>query len=476
MIIDAFGENPVIVVAETDARIAGKIGNTSRMALYMASGILAIIIILMIILPRYILRPFKILHNQALLAGRLRQSDSSDDVTDVVNSYEQIIDELKRNELELERLYRESSTKADRLERLNDYILKSIGSGVINVDLKGKIIGFNRAAGEILGSDRHDIVGKHYLVGFPRDTELELIIGAGLDRGEVVRTREIEFERGDGDRRWLGVESSIIYDDEDTVVGITLVLSDMTDLKRLQAELETNRQLAALGEMTGGLAHQLRNSLATISGFCQLLQKKAGHETSLAEIAASIRNEAAASESMVRRFLDFAKPLSLMNEKISLDRFFDECWEKWSADAHAGGAALSRSELKKPITIIGDALLLKEALGNVVDNAIHAAGPGGKVRMNVRRMNSRIEIMISDTGPGIPESMRGRLFTPFVSSKPSGTGLGLALTRKIINLHRGTISLDSSPTGGTVCNICIPVCDIDAAEYSASTTGTGKNL
>jgi len=474
-VIEPRGERSAVIVAEADARIIGKIEKAAHTALYMASGILVMITILMVVLPRYILRPFRILHDQARSAGRLKQSDSSDEVAEVINSYEQIIDELKSNEAELERLYRESSTKADRLERLNDYILKSIGSGVINIDLAGKIIGFNRAAGEILGLDGGEMIGRHYFAGFPRQTELELIIGAGLERGDVVRTREVEFERSDGDRRWLGVESSIIYDDWDNVVGITLVLADMTELKRLQSELETNRRLAALGEMTGGLAHQLRNSLATISGFCQLLQKKTGNQTSLGEIAESIRGEAETSASMVKRFLNFAGPLSLVTEEIDLGAFLVEHGEKWSAEARSSGVELSLPAADMSLRIIGDVLLLKEALGNVIDNAVQAAGAGGGVYLDLTRADSRAEITISDTGPGIPESMLDGLFTPFVSSKPSGTGLGLALTRKIINLHKGTISLESPPEGGTVCRILLPVREGENAENGILMADTGKN-
>jgi PAS domain S-box-containing protein len=446
----------LLLLARADSEIMNIIGKAARMGLYLGGGIILLILPVMISLPRLILRPFKRMRQKAQSAGKLIQSQDSDEVAEVIKSYENIIDELKRNEADLEQLYRESSTKADRLEKLNRYILKSIGSGVINVDLTGKVIGYNRAAMNILGYDAELVLGKHYLVAFPQEMELALLIGAGLERGETVSRREMELKRPEQPDIWLGVESSIIINDKDRVVGVTLLVTDLTELKKLHGELEVNRRLAALGEMTGGLAHQLRNSLAAISGFCQLLQKKTGGSTDLGDIAGSIRSEAAASETMVSRFLNFSKPLSLMEETVDLGNLLNDCVGKFTSEAAARDCDLKVNLPQETLTLTGDALLLKEALCNIIGNAIEAADIQGQVSIEADRSNSYLNIIISDNGPGIAESIKGKLFTPFVSSKPSGTGLGLAMARKIINLHKGTISLESVRREGTVCRIALP--------------------
>ncbi len=466
----------ILIVARTDGWIVGKIGATARTALYLASGIVILIAILMITLPRYILRPFRHLRETAISAGRLTVSGTSDEVAEVIKSYDSIIEELKRNETELARLYQESSNRARRLERINDYILKSIGSGVVNIDLTGKIIGFNRAAADILGRSDQDVLDRHYLAAFPNEMEMNLMITAGLERGDTAGPREIEIDDGRGRRRWLGVESSLIYDDRDLVVGVALLIADLTEMKKLQSELEANHQLAALGEMTGGLAHQLRNSLAAISGFCQLLQRKVSHEPALDDIAGCIRAEASSSASMVNRFLSFARPLSLMEDTLDLTQVCAECRDKSLIEANRKSVTVETEFISKTASIGGDALLLKEALGNVIDNAVQAVEVGGRVIVRLDTHRDHAEISVIDDGPGIPESLREKIFTPFVSSKPSGTGLGLALARKIINLHGGSIAFDPVSGRGAVCRISLRLLTSPESSSPVAAAQSGKNL
>ncbi len=449
----------ILLALQADSRVVDDIGQASRYAIYPAIIILILLVPLTIILPRLILRPFKQMRKTAEEAGHLKSiSDDDDDVTQVINSYKDSIRQLKENEIELKRLYEESSNKADRLERLNKYILKSIGSGIINVDLTGKIMGYNHAAVEILCYEESSVLGRHYLTAFSDEPEINRIIEAGLERGETVCRRELELFRQGNMRVWLGIESSQIFDDRNRAMGITLLITDLTEVKQLQSELEINRQMAALGEMTAGLAHQLRNSLAAISGFSQLLKKKTKGESSMSEIADSIRSESAASEQMVRRFLDFSRPLSLSPDQIDLGELIDDIAQKFMLIGQERNISIIITLPIEQIGIIGDSLLLKEAFSNVIDNSIQEIDHDGRIEISakVHAMNEVI-ISIIDNGPGIDKEMMNKLFTPFVSSKPSGTGLGLALTRKIINLHEGSIGFDGTYQSGARCEIRLPL-------------------
>jgi PAS domain S-box-containing protein len=446
----------LLVTASSDAGSIDMIGSAAQTALYLAAAVLVLIIPLVIRLPRQVLRPFREMRETARSAGRLPGTDTDDEVAEIIRSYEQAISELKKDEAELERLYRESSSKAHQLEKLNRYILKSIGLGLINVELSGHVIGYNRAAEEILGYGEGEVLGRHYLEAFGGEIEFCLLIQNGLERGEALCLRDIEITRRDGETRWLGVESSLLLDDQDRGVGITMLVTDLTEHKRLQSELEINRRLAALGEMTGGLAHQLRNSLAAISGFCQLLQKKTGAESDLGEIAGSIRTEAAASATMVSRFLTFSKPLSLTEEIIDIRRIINECLDKCLPAAGTKSAAITLRTAGDDGAILGDSLLLKEAFGNLIDNAVDAVAADGRVGILLDMSGAEVAISIADDGPGIPPAIRDKLFTPFVSSKPSGTGLGLALSHKIITLHHGSITLNPATPQGTVCRVSLP--------------------
>lgn len=445
----------ILISAAVDSPELATISRATETALYFAIAVLILIIPMAIGLPRLILRPFKRMQDAARQAGRW-PGGAGDDVGQVICSYETIIQELKADEAKLQQLYDETSDKAQRLEKWNRYVLKSIGSGVINVDLAGRVVSCNRAALGIFGYDEDQVVGKHYLVAFPQETELAFLAEAGLERGESSGRREIELKRVGTNPVWLGIESSLIYDDDGRVIGVTLLCTDLTEIKKLHSELEINRRLAALGEMTGGLAHQLRNSLAAISGFAQLLVRKTGQDNPLVDIADSIRTESAASESMVSRFLTFARPLSISEEVFDLNRLLADCIEKPRLLIEQKMIVVKTDIASNQLPIIGDPLLLKEAIVNLIDNSIQAVAEGGRIDISVSAVGADINLIIADNGPGIPAGFRDKIFTPFVSSKPSGTGLGLALARKIINLHNGNILFDPAPAVGAVCRITLP--------------------
>jgi len=431
------------------------ISDATKVTFYLAIGVIFLIIPMTLFLPRFILRPFKKMREAARSAGHFNES-GGDEVAEVTRSYEEIIGELKRSEAELRCLYRETSNKADRLEKFNRNILKSIGSGFIAVDLSGKVIGFNKAAGDILGYDIRTIMNMHYAVAFPDEMEINLMIEGALERGEMGGRREVELNRTDGRELWLGLESSYILDDNSRSVGVGILLNDLTEIKHLQEELEINRQMAALGEMTGGLAHQLRNSMAAVSGFSQLMQRKTEPGTDLREIADSIKGEAATSEQMVRRFLNFARPLDINTEIFDLIEVCDSCARKCRPIAAENDIDILLRHGSEPCHITGDPLLLKETISNLIDNAIQAIESNGMVEIRIASDEDSATVTLTDDGPGIPREIRDKIFTPFYSSKPSGTGLGLALARKVINLHKGTISFHPGTPGGTECRIRLP--------------------
>lgn len=450
-------EEPRLVIAAiADAQPLSALSRASRMVFYLAVGMSLLVIPLALFLPRLILKPFRTMKETARSVGRLPDVSGGDDVAAVMASYRAVIEELKQNEVELRRLYQETSNRAERLETFHQYLLESIDAGVIVVDPAGTVVGCNRAAGDILGYDPTDVIGRHYLAGLPEEDSLGLLIEAGLLRDETFGTHDLELVRGERPPLWLTVGSSLIRDYAGRGIGVALLFADQTELRKLQAELEINRRMAALGELTGGLAHQLRNSLAAMSGFCQLLSKKASHEPVLADIAESIRSEAAVSSTMVGRFLNFARPLQMNAETVDVGMLLDECMAKIGDRYGCGRPAIKVRKPDGPLLIEGDMLLLREAIGNVLDNAAQAAGREGWIDVAVVGDPGGARIVIADSGPGIADDIRDKLFTPFCSSKPSGTGLGLALTRKIINLHGGSITFDENHHPGAVCRISLP--------------------
>lgn len=457
-----------LLAVQADTPVLAVFSKASKYSLILTSIILLLIIPMTIGLPRLILKPFKDMRRTAEIAGRLATNEDGDEVAQILRTYEETIAELEGTQDELKRLYAESSSKARQLEKINKYILQSIASGIIHIDAAGKIIEYNRAAEEILGYDAALVLDKHYLTTFPDDDELNMIIDAGISRGQATARRSIEVNRPDGIHS-LGIESSKIFDDSGRDIGLALLFTDITEIRRLQSEVEINRRMAALGEMTAGLAHQLRNSLAAMSGFAQLLTKKAGPDSALTDIAESIREETTTSEQLVSRFLTFARPLSITNEDFNIVELLASILDKYRVTPGLEDVSFVYDADESPIPVTADSMLIREALGNIIDNACQAVDNSGVIEIAVSVYEGSVNILIADNGSGIDESVKNDLFTPFVSSRPSGTGLGLALTHKIISLHKGAISFDNRAGGGAVCRITLPIVinrDSDTAVYA----------
>jgi PAS domain S-box-containing protein len=446
----------IVIIARTRSIVLGMLRFAARWLLLLVSIALGFTVLLAVLLPRWILKPYVKLRETAKDSGNFVQESTTDEVSDLIESYRRTIKELKEKEAELSRLYRETATRADRLERHNQYILRSIKSGVITVDPSGVIVGFNGAAEAMLGVDRDQVLQKHFLAAFSEDDEITLQIEAGLLREQSSPSREMR-KRKDDRTVWLGVESSLVYDEADDVIGVTVLLTDITELKETQARLEVNRQLVALGEMTGGLAHQLRNELAAISGFSQLLSKKTRSDPQLHELADSIRGEAKAAESLVSRFLEFARPLHLNEEWFDLGQLAADAVARRKRQEDAVTIEAVFEPTADIINYFGDRLMLRQSLDNLIDNAVQAVDQNGRVSVRVEASHGGFSISVTDDGCGIPDEVRALVFTPFYSSKPSGTGLGLALVQKIISLHGGTITLESAPGSGTAVNVFLPM-------------------
>lgn len=226
----------------------------------------------------------------------------------------------------------------------------------------------------------------------------------------------------------------------------------INDLRLKEHELEA--QMNMILEMSGGLAHQLRNSIGGIVGLARLIQKRAHTDKITSDNVEYLMRESQEAETLVSRFMDFARPLQLYEENFRLSELLHEIvralvrqFEKVSVIFDHDDQAVFR----------GDRLLLKQALTNVMVNAAQAFGAGdGEISVKTDRQSGRFVLTIADNGPGIPTEYRDKIFTPFVSGSPSGTGLGLALARKIIIALDGRIEFDSQIGIGTEFHFIFP--------------------
>jgi signal transduction histidine kinase len=223
-----------------------------------------------------------------------------------------------------------------------------------------------------------------------------------------------------------------------------------------QKEQELNHRMELLSEMSGGLAHQLRNSIAAIVGFGRLIRKKAVGQQVIEKNIEYLLKESGEAESLVARFLDFARPLQLDESEFNAKEMLDVIAAAASKKCRNIEIIIDAGSPGE-INLLADELLLKQALGNLVDNACQAYDDvSGQVKIKAEVIRSTFRLHVVDEAGGIPEEIQDKIFTPFFSSSPSGTGLGLPLTQKIIALHQGTLSFDTIPGKGTTFTISIP--------------------
>jgi two-component system, sporulation sensor kinase E len=261
---------------------------------------------------------------------------------------------------------------------------------------------------------------------------------------------------------WVGMSTSVIKDEHDKMLGVAVLLTDLTEIKRLQHEVAFKEKMAALGEMSSGLAHELRNSMGVVLGFCKLLRKKSTDQHPPDEIVSGILNEAMSMESLIQRFLTFAKPFDLKMEKVNLKNLMYECIRTFEEKLKKNKIKFEvKSEPNLP-AILADRLLLKQSFQNLIQNSIEAMPLGGELYIDLKETEAypkekSVQVRISDTGCGIEEKNQEKIFHPFFTSKEKGTGLGLSLVKKIISLHDGEIELESQINKGTTFEISLPL-------------------
>ncbi len=227
-------------------------------------------------------------------------------------------------------------------------------------------------------------------------------------------------------------------------------------LKEKEKELERLKSLAEdramqLAELSAGIAHELRNPMSVIAGYAKLLSKRIDSSNKLTVDA--ILNEIQGMDRIISELLAFTKPADINKMPVNINKLVEE----------TAGTVVSGNNLIKvtinadsAVTINADELLLRQALTNLFHNALEAMPEGGALEINLRRKPDAAEIIVRDTGHGIPENLRQKIFLPFFTTKEKGTGLGLALVQKIIVSHGGSVVVESAGDRGTAFRIILP--------------------
>lgn len=356
----------------------------------------------------------------------------------VVDTFHELVSKLKEKERELETLRRKAEERANVFEGYNEYILQSVPSGVISLDSGLTITKVNSAAEKILEIKAEDVIGKSYteVFGEPLKSLLKSKTAPGRE--------EIQYTIHSGKTIHIGYSLTPLVDAQREIIGRLLVFTDLTELKTLEAQAELRERLSSLGEMAAGMAHELRNPMGVIAGYTKLLSKKV--VPSLIHVVDSVTKEIAVMDRIITDFLSFAKPTELNTTTVDLSGLIMDCVERLSAERPGIKVVAGIGGMP---TVQGDEILLRQAFTNIIQNAIESMPHGGQLSFRFSVEENSVEVRISDTGHGVHETIRDKIFLPFYTTKDGGTGLGLAIVHKIVVSHRGSVTVESGDKGTT---------------------------
>jgi PAS domain S-box-containing protein len=372
----------------------------------------------------------------------------------LLRTFQGVVEKLRGQEMELARL------KADRGDVADEgfpaeSLAKSLTSGMMAFDADGVLRLVNPAALQILGRSHSEMIGNNAENLFGAADGLGRLLGEGL-RQAAPRSREmVPHRRPDGREIHLGVGLSPIRKEDGKLRGLICLLSDLTEIRQLRDRVALKENLAHLGEISAGIAHEFRNSLATLQGYARLLLRCREEETE--ELARSILKEAEGIGKVVEEFLQFARPATLNLGAVDLEAMLQALAREMSEPASAPPFnILLAGDLP---AVVGDENLLRRAFHNLFLNSSQARnGEGIEVRVVGTLEERRIlRLEVADNGPGIPAEVLPRIFTPFFTTRPNGTGLGLPLVQKAIVSHDGSIEVASQIGLGTRFVIRLPL-------------------
>jgi len=343
--------------------------------------------------------------------------------------------------------------------RLNDQITNEMPSGVITVNRQGDIIGHNRASERIFGGKLSSTVLRELVTESDR---LQNLLDRCIKAGDVFTRVEFSVPVTPQHEKRIGINLSPITDAKGGVEGAICLLSDLTEIVDLQNQVKLKENFAALGEMSAGIAHEFKNSIATVLGYAQLSAGETSVEV-LHKYAKEIEKESDSMSAIVTDFLNFARPVNPSIQDVDVDALLESVIGDLR-NSRPGEYELLRVSRER--AIVGcDATLVRQMFMNLLLNAVEAATEKPEVRgrivvgmENIHERDTRgIRIVIEDNGPGIPVHELSKIFYPFFTTKPRGTGLGLSLVQKIVMAHNGRVEVQNAVPHGARFVVMLPL-------------------
>ena len=338
--------------------------------------------------------------------------------------------------------------ETERLVRRHQRLLEALPGGVVVLDGQGVVSECNPAAVALLGEP---LQGQHWLAVIRR------AFAPRRDDGHEVSLR---------DGRRLSIATSALNCEP----GQILLLKDITETRRLQDTLARYQRLSGMGQVAAALAHQVRTPVSSALLYVSQLTASAADPQRVVHCAEKIRAQLQHVEHMVREMLGMVRGEgdALAFESLTVSLLLERLAQVVRPQVEGCGGVLVMGDESAGAQIRGSATSLLGALSNLVTNALQVGDTAPRIGVAARQQDDSVMISVEDNGPGIPRHLRESLFQPFVTGRPQGTGLGLAVVRNVVSQHGGTIDFSSTPGRGTVFVIHLPLLNSKAADGGRS--------
>ncbi len=399
---------------------------------------------------------------RAISAGDYNQKiqiHSQDEIGILADSFNQMTDRLRE-------------TIAQLVENRNytENILKSLLNGVITINPEDRIVRINRAAEQILNLPPASIVGRTFPEVFHQDPKIQGRIRDCLEHHRMEEGIETELHREDGKTIPIELSLSLLEESGDTSGqggGLVLLIRDLTEIQLLKEHIRRQDRLAALGELSAGIAHEIRNPLGIIKGAAGLLRKEASSKSTKAEeLTSVILEEVDRLNEVISDFLEFARPKPPLFKPQKINDLIRSTLQMVALQIDEQKTRIEERLAPNLPQILADEHQMHQMFLNLLLNALQATDPEDTITIESRLLfeEGQIQVRFSDTGIGIPEEDRKKIFNPFFTTRDGGTGLGLSVVSQIVENHHGKIFLTGEEGKGSCFTLRFPIQNIPVVE------------
>ncbi|GEM_PF-2658593 len=469
-----------VLVAEASAAFLGEL-ETFRNLIFVVTAISFVaVLVLAFFLSRFVATPLMRLAaaTRDIKEGKYSRADEKprrDELGFLMSAFNEMAESIQSNEEKLRNLYKKEARAAEEVRLYAETILGSIATGIVSIDTEGKVAVCNAEACRIFDIEPKEIENQP----FDRATALEAfrdILTGSLVEKKVIRESPMEYVNPSGRHFYLGVSCSASEAVNEGAIAANIVLTDHTELERLQDEIKRKETLAAIGELAAHVAHEVRNPLGSMKIYIDLLARRNISPDKRQEFLAKISSEISRLNSIIDEFLQYSAPSKTNRAEFKLvDLIRDAILFARKEDYLDNIVIKEKLGQYDRLKVAADRNQLMQLFLNLFINACEAMSSGGALEIGMRVRNSpgggvqtgkiidsailpeEVIVDVKDSGIGMDSETIAKMFTPFFTTKVQGTGLGMPLAQRIVDNHGGRIEVVSSVNGGTTISVRLPI-------------------